>query len=151
MVETRRSSSASKSFSASSSSPELSSHLHSLPSDLRSRSMLLLNLGTDGVFVCERAMDTEKTVLTDVPVMEISLEADTNPKADVVPTPTIAGEVVTDGEKSKAGKNRAKDPWAKLLSEYSQNPHRIMRGPVFTVRCRGCDLSITPIYAQHPV
>ncbi|KAF2539536.1 hypothetical protein F2Q68_00018707 [Brassica cretica] len=135
MVKTRRSSSASKSFSASSSSPELSSHLHSLPSDLRSRSMLLLNLGTDGVFVCERAMDTEKTVLTDVPVMEISLEADTNPKADVVPTPTIAGEVVTDGEKSKAEKNRAKDPWAKLLSEYSQNPHRIMRGPVFTVRC----------------
>ncbi|KAH0837746.1 hypothetical protein HID58_092363, partial [Brassica napus] len=56
--------------------------------------------GTDGVFVCERA--------------------DTNPKVDVVPTPTIAGEVVTDGEKSKAGKNRAKDPWAKLLSEYSQ-------------------------------
>ncbi|KAF2539535.1 hypothetical protein F2Q68_00018706 [Brassica cretica] len=44
MVETRRSSSASKSFSASSSSPELSSHLHSLPSDLRSRSILLLNL-----------------------------------------------------------------------------------------------------------
>ncbi|WZY94926.1 hypothetical protein YC2023_067255 [Brassica napus] len=102
-------------------------------------------------------MDTEKTVLTDVPVLEISLEADTNPKVDVVPTPTIAGEVVTDGEKSKAGKNRAKDPWAKLLSEYSQvgqvssNPHRIMRGAVFTVRCRGCDLSITPIYAQRPV
>ncbi|KAF3502180.1 hypothetical protein F2Q69_00039604 [Brassica cretica] len=44
MVETRRSSSASKSFSASSSSPELSSHLYSLPSDLRSRSILLLNL-----------------------------------------------------------------------------------------------------------
>ncbi|KAF3561818.1 hypothetical protein DY000_02011038 [Brassica cretica] len=44
MVETRRSSSASKSFSASSSSPELSSHLHSLPSDLRSRSTLLSNL-----------------------------------------------------------------------------------------------------------
>ncbi|KAF3561747.1 hypothetical protein DY000_02011037 [Brassica cretica] len=65
-------------------------------------------------------MDTEMTVLTVVLVMEISLEADTNPKADVVPTPTIAGEVVTDGEKSKAGKNRAKDPWAKLLSEYSQ-------------------------------
>ncbi|KAG2278801.1 hypothetical protein Bca52824_061356 [Brassica carinata] len=74
MVETRRSSSASKSFSASSSSPELSSHLHSLPSDLSS--------GTG-----------------------------------FVPTPTIAGEVVTDGEKSKAGKNGAKDPWAKLLSE----------------------------------
>ena len=36
-------------------------------------------------------MDTEKTVLTDVSVIEISFEADTNPKANVVPTPTIAG------------------------------------------------------------
>ena len=39
-------------------------------------------------------MDAEKPVLTDVPVMEISLEADTNPEADVVVTPTIAGLVV---------------------------------------------------------
>nr|VDD20551.1 unnamed protein product [Brassica rapa] len=30
------------------------------------------------------------------------------------------GEVVTDGEKSKAGKKRAKAPWAKPLSQYSQ-------------------------------
>ncbi|WZZ09070.1 hypothetical protein YC2023_094991 [Brassica napus] len=29
-------------------------------------------------------------------------------------------EVVTDGEKSKAGKKRAKAPWAKPLSQYSQ-------------------------------
>nr|VDD63084.1 unnamed protein product [Brassica oleracea] len=65
-------------------------------------------------------MDAEKPVLTDVPVMEISLEADTNPEADVVVTPTIAGEVVTDGEKSKAGKKLAKAPRAKLLSQYSQ-------------------------------
>ena len=39
-------------------------------------------------------MDAEKPVLTDVPVMEISLEADTNPEADVAVTPTIAGLVV---------------------------------------------------------
>ncbi|WZY81154.1 hypothetical protein YC2023_027538 [Brassica napus] len=52
MVETRRNSSASKSFPASSSSPELSSHLHSLPSDLRSRSMLLLNLYVRSEFRC---------------------------------------------------------------------------------------------------
>lgn len=39
-------------------------------------------------------MDAEKPVLTDVPVMETSLEADTNPEADVVVTPTIAGLVV---------------------------------------------------------
>ncbi|KAH0865389.1 hypothetical protein HID58_082600 [Brassica napus] len=95
-------------------------------------------------------MDAEKPVLTDVPVMEISLEADTNPEADVVVTPTIAVlvvcEVVTDGEKSKAGKKLAKAPRAKLLSQYSQNPHHIMRGHVFTVGCRGCDLSIKDQY-----
>ncbi|CAH8309138.1 unnamed protein product [Eruca vesicaria subsp. sativa] len=61
-------------------------------------------------------MNAEKPVLTDVYVMEISLEADTNPETDVVATPTIAGEVVTDGEKSK---KRAKPPWA-LHSQYSQ-------------------------------
>ncbi|KAF3496765.1 hypothetical protein DY000_02056677 [Brassica cretica] len=104
--------------------------------------------GTGGVFVGERAMDAEKPVLTDVPVMEISLEADTNPEADVVVTPTIAGggEVVTDGEKSKAGKKLAKAPRAKLLSQYSQNPHHIMRGHIFTVGRRGCDLSIKDQY-----
>ncbi|CAG7911758.1 unnamed protein product [Brassica rapa] len=32
----------------------------------------------------------------------------------------VPGEVVTDGEKSKAGKKRAKAPWAKPLSQYSQ-------------------------------
>ncbi|CAN7000628.1 unnamed protein product [Brassica rapa subsp. trilocularis] len=74
--------------------------------------------------------------------MEIYPEADTKPEADVLETPTIAGEVVTDGENSKAGKKRAKAPWAKLLSQYSQvvfflcnfrTPHCTMRGHVFTV------------------
>ncbi|KAL0667341.1 hypothetical protein Bca4012_030045 [Brassica carinata] len=91
-------------------------------------------------------MDAKKPVLTDVPVMKISLEADTNPEADVAVTPTIAGEVVTDGEKSTAGKKLAKAPRAKLLSQYSQNPHHIMRGHVFTVGRRGCDLSIKDQY-----
>ena len=39
-------------------------------------------------------MDAEKPVLTDMPVMEISLEADTKPEADVLTTPRIAGLVV---------------------------------------------------------
>ncbi|XP_018456768.2 uncharacterized protein LOC108827784 isoform X2 [Raphanus sativus] len=82
-------------------------------------------------------------VLTDVPLREASPEeTDANPEVDVLATPTVAEEVVGDGEKSKAGKKRAKAPWAKLLSQYPQNPHRIMRGPVFTVGRRGCDLSI---------
>ncbi|KAF2575303.1 hypothetical protein F2Q70_00000121 [Brassica cretica] len=81
-------------------------------------------------------------VLTDVPLREASPEIDANPEVDVLATPTAAEEVVADGEKSKAGKKRAKAPWAKLLSQYPQNPHRIMRGPVFTVGRRGCDLYI---------
>ncbi|KAL0746315.1 hypothetical protein Bca101_028317 [Brassica carinata] len=81
-------------------------------------------------------------VLTDVPLREASPEIDANREVDVLTTPTVAEEVVADGEKSKAGKKRAKAPWAKLLSQYPQNPHRIMRGPVFTVGRRGCDLSI---------
>ncbi|XP_013611410.1 PREDICTED: uncharacterized protein LOC106318103 isoform X2 [Brassica oleracea var. oleracea] len=81
-------------------------------------------------------------VLTDVPLREASPEIDANHEVDVLATPTVAEEVVADGEKSKAGKKRAKAPWAKLLSQYPQNPHRIMRGPVFTVGRRGCDLSI---------
>ncbi|ESQ37911.1 hypothetical protein EUTSA_v10028366mg [Eutrema salsugineum] len=89
-----------------------------------------------------QAMDAEKPVTADVPVMENSPETDANPEVEVLATPTIAGEVVADAEKSKAGKKRAKAPWAKLLSQYPQNPHRIMRGPVFTVGRRGCDLSI---------
>ncbi|KAL0719452.1 hypothetical protein Bca4012_068776 [Brassica carinata] len=141
MVETRRSSSASKSFSASSSSPELSSHLHSLPSDLRSRSILLLNLRQQRNRFRADTYNSRFGCLSHDFVWLIMIS---NVFVDL-------GEVVTDGEKSKAGKNGAKDPWAKLLSEYSQNPHRIMRGPVFTVRCRGCDLFITPIYAQHPM
>lgn len=30
------------------------------------------------------------------------------------------GEVVAEGERSKAGKKRANAPWAKLLSQYPQ-------------------------------
>ncbi|KAJ0250133.1 hypothetical protein HA466_0143250 [Hirschfeldia incana] len=177
MVETRRSSSASKRLCSSSSSPEPSS---SSPRPTK-RSKVKIDAAIESAAAAEPAgsssasevpvenqgpgsdpgsesgeqpelgssdpqgVDAEKAVvLTDVPVvMEISHpEADANAEADVLASPTIAGEVVADGEKSKAGKKRAKAPWAKLLSQYSQNPHRIMRGPVFTVGRRGCDLSI---------
>ncbi|CAH8294468.1 unnamed protein product [Eruca vesicaria subsp. sativa] len=176
MVETRRSSSASKRFCSSPSSPEPSS---SSPRPTK-RSKVKIDAAIESAAAAAaepagsssaseipvenqgpvsdpgsesgepelgssdpQGVDAEKPVLTDVPVMEISPEADANPEGDVLATPTIAGEVVADGEKSKAGKKRAnKAPWAKLLSQYSQNPHRIMRGPVFTVGRRGCDLSI---------
>ncbi|CAF1715612.1 unnamed protein product [Brassica napus] len=110
MVETRRSSSASKSFLASSSSPELSSHLHSLPSDLRSRSILLLNLRQQRNRFRADTYNSRFGCLSHDFVWLIMIS---NVFVDL-------GEVVTDGEKSKAGKNGAKDPWAKLLSEYSQ-------------------------------
>ncbi|XP_023635759.1 uncharacterized protein LOC17884288 isoform X2 [Capsella rubella] len=163
MVETRRSSSASKRFCASSSSPEASSSPRQSkrskaaaePAGSSSASEVPVEnqvpasdpgsesgepeLGSSD----PQAMDAEKPVTTDVPMIDNSPETDANPAVQVLATPTIAAEVVADAEKSKAAKKRAsKAPWAKLLSQYSQNPHRIMRGPVFTVGRRGCDLSI---------
>ncbi|KAG2316641.1 hypothetical protein Bca52824_019763 [Brassica carinata] len=118
---TSRSSSASKRFCSSSSpEPSSSSPRPTKRFKVKIDASIEFVRGTGGVFVGERA--------------------DTNPEADVLATPTIA--VVTDGEKSKAGKERAKAPWEKLLSQYPQNPHHILRGPVFTVGRRGCDLSI---------
>ncbi|CAG7897807.1 unnamed protein product [Brassica rapa] len=49
----------------------------------------------------------------------------------------FSGEVVTDGEKSKAGKKRAKAPWAKPLSQYSQQMmlnHQKLTQPKITSR-----------------
>ncbi|CAG7894105.1 unnamed protein product [Brassica rapa] len=149
MVETRRSSSASKRFCSSSSSPE--------PSSSSPRPSKRSKVKIDAALEPVRSSCTnqgpvsdpgepelgssdphaEKTVATDVRVMENSPEDD-----EVLATPTLAGEVVAEGERSKAGKKRANAPWAKLLSQYPQNPHRIMRGPVFTVGRLGCNLSI---------
>ncbi|KFK30845.1 hypothetical protein AALP_AA6G033000, partial [Arabis alpina] len=163
MVETRRSSSASKRF-CSSSSPEASSSPRP-----NKRSKVKIDASASESAAAEPAGSSsasevpienpvsepgsesgepelgssdpqveEKAVTTDVPVME----TEANPEVEVLATPTIAGEAVTDTEKSKGKKRASKAPWAKLLSQYPQNPHRIMRGPVFTVGRRGCDLSI---------
>ncbi|CAF2233390.1 BnaAnng19140D [Brassica napus] len=43
-------------------------------------------------------------------------------------------EVVTDGEKSKAGKKRAKAPWAKPLSQYSQVGQQCAVHVIFLVK-----------------
>ncbi|KAL1225140.1 ATPase family AAA domain-containing protein FIGL1 [Cardamine amara subsp. amara] len=175
MVETRRSSSASKRFCASSSSPEASSSPRPTkrskvkvdaaataiesaavePAASSSASEVPIeNQGPASDPGSEsgepelgssdpQAVDAEKPVTTDVPEMENCPETEANPEVEVLATPTIAGEVATDAEKSKTAKKRAsKAPWAKLLSQYPQNPHRIMRSPVFTVGRRGCDLSI---------
>ncbi|CAN6981811.1 unnamed protein product [Brassica rapa subsp. trilocularis] len=70
---------------------------------------------------------------------EPELRASHPKTSDALVTPSPPGEA----DKSKRGKKRSKaSPWAKLLSQYPQNPHRVMRGAVFTVGRRGCDLSI---------
>ncbi|CAH2035895.1 unnamed protein product, partial [Thlaspi arvense] len=80
---------------------------------------------------------------TDVPEMEKCPDTDMNPEVQGLVTPSPAGEVVAEAEKTKSAKKRtAKAPWAKLLSQYPQNPHRVMRASVFTVGRRGCDLCI---------
>ncbi|CAN6846057.1 unnamed protein product [Brassica oleracea var. botrytis] len=168
MVETRRSSSASKRFCSSSSSPEPSS---SSPRPSK-RSKVKIDAALEPVrcladFNQGPVSDpgepelgssdphAEKTVATDVPVMENS-PGDDEVLAGFTPCLFLfkkdfhfisnvfvyLGEVVAEGERSKAGKKRPNAPWAKLLSQYPQNPHRIMRGPVFTVGRLGCNLSI---------
>ncbi|KAL0800650.1 hypothetical protein Bca101_055825 [Brassica carinata] len=90
--------------------------------------------------------DGEKPVIAndDAPATANCPDTDTNQQVQGLVTPTPTGEAVAEAEKSKSksGKKRTKVPWAKLLSQYPQNPHRVMRGPVFTVGSRGCDLSI---------
>ncbi|CAH8336846.1 unnamed protein product [Eruca vesicaria subsp. sativa] len=97
-----------------------------------------------------KTSDVEKAVTTtDAPAVENCSDSDiNNPQVEGLVTPTPPGEVVSEAEKSKCGKKRskAKAPWAKLLSQYPQNPHRVMRGSVFTVGRKGCDLSIKDQY-----
>ncbi|KAL1216574.1 ATPase family AAA domain-containing protein FIGL1 [Cardamine amara subsp. amara] len=153
MVETRRSSSASKRLCASSAEtsssrpnkrskaaePAGSSSASEVPIENQGP---VSDPGSESVEpelrTCDpQTNDEERPVTTtDVPAMD----TDANPEVEGLATPTPA---VAEAEKSKSAKKRvAKAPWAKLLSQYSQNPHRIMRGSVFTVGRRGCDLCI---------
>ncbi|ESQ36643.1 hypothetical protein EUTSA_v10006579mg [Eutrema salsugineum] len=165
MVETRRSSSASKRFS--SSSPEPSSSRPSKrskaaaagaaePAGSSSASEVPIESqnpvsdpGSESGEPELRTSDLQTNdaerpaTATDVPAMENCPDTDMNPEVEGLVTPTPAGEVVAEAEKLKSGKKRiAKAPWAKLLSQHPQNPHRVMRGSVFTVGRRGCDLCI---------
>ncbi|EOA36786.1 hypothetical protein CARUB_v100081070mg, partial [Capsella rubella] len=156
MVETRRSSSASKRLPASSpettssssrptkrskaaAEPAASSSASEVPVENRGP---VSDPGSESGEPERRTPDpqtngAERPVTTaDVPAME----TDTIPEVEGLVTPTPA---VVEAEKSKSSKKRtAKAPWAKLISQCSQNPHRVMRGSVFTVGRRGCDLCI---------
>jgi hypothetical protein len=155
MVDTRRSSSASKRFCAATSSssrptkrskaaaePASSSSASEVPIDNQAPVSDPGSISGDPELRTSdpQSNDAERPVTTtDVPAME----TDTNPELEGLVTPTPAGEVVVEAEKSKSSKKRiAKAPWAKLLSQFPQNPHLVMRGSVFTVGRRACDLCI---------
>ncbi|KAG5399036.1 hypothetical protein IGI04_020850 [Brassica rapa subsp. trilocularis] len=116
IVETRRSSSAFKRFCSSSLSPEPSS---SSPPPTK-RPKVKIDAAIEFAAAAEPAESSSAArfwlrIKDRFRILDRNLETDTKPEADVLETPTIAGEVVTDGENSKAGKKRAKAPWAKLL------------------------------------
>ncbi|KAG7595622.1 AAA+ ATPase domain [Arabidopsis suecica] len=155
MVETRRSSSASKRFSAetsSSSRPTKRSKAAAEPAASSSASEVPIEnqgpVSDPGSESGEQELRTSDPQSNDAerPVNNTvvpAMETDTNPEVEGLVTPTPADEVVVEAEKSKSSKKRiAKAPWAKLLSQYPQNPHLVMRGSVFTVGRRGCDLCI---------
>ncbi|KAJ4902364.1 Uncharacterized protein Rs2_16315 [Raphanus sativus] len=72
--------------------------------------------------------------------MKISPEADTNPEADALTTPTIAGLVVKWCEKSKAGKKQAKAPWGSyFLSILSLTKAFFLRNYCAAKRSVGCN------------
>ncbi|KFK42647.1 hypothetical protein AALP_AA1G022100 [Arabis alpina] len=157
MVETRRSSSASKrlcssSPETSSSRPTKRSKAAAEPAGSSSASEVPIENQIPGSDPGSESGEPElrtsdpqsngverSVVKTDVVAMENC--PDTEVEGLVTPNP--AGEVVADAEKSKSAKKRiAKAPWAKLLSQYSQNPHRVIRSSVYTVGRKGCDLCI---------
>ncbi|KAJ0235702.1 AAA-type ATPase family protein [Hirschfeldia incana] len=148
MVETRRSSSASKRLSSSSPPPppptkrsKKTEPAGSSASEAPIESQIPELRGSD-----PKISDAERpvtTTTTDAPAVENCSDSDINPQVQGLVTPTPTGEVVSEADKSKWGKKRTKEaPWAKLLSQYPQNPHCVMRGSVFTVGRKGCDLSI---------
>ncbi|CAH8305318.1 unnamed protein product [Eruca vesicaria subsp. sativa] len=157
MVETRRSSSASKRLT-SSSPPETSSPRptkrskaavepagSSSASDvpIENQNPVPVPGSESGEEPKLRTSDQNPVPVNDEPAIANCNETDINQQVEGLVTPTPTGEVEAQAEKSKSsGKKRSKAPWAKLLSQYPQNPHRVMRGPVFTVGRRGCDLSI---------
>ncbi|XP_018437210.1 uncharacterized protein LOC108809559 isoform X2 [Raphanus sativus] len=160
MVETRRSSSASKRLSppeTSSSRPSKRSKVaaaaaepagSSSASDVPIESQNPVSVPvSESVEPKPTTNDAERPVIAngEAPTVANCPDSDINQQQVqglVTPTPTGEAVIEADKSKSKSGKKRSKAPWAKLLSQYPQNPHRVMRGPVFTVGRKGCDLYI---------
>ncbi|KAG2260472.1 hypothetical protein Bca52824_079766 [Brassica carinata] len=145
MVETRRSSSASKRLCSSSPPPETSSSSSRPTKRSKKAGSSVSEVPIESQIPVSKSGEPElrasepKTSDAERPVENCS-DSDINQQVQSLVTPTPA--VVSEPDKSKRGKKRTKAPWAKLLSQYPENPHRVMRGAVFTVGRRGCDLSI---------
>ncbi|XP_010556748.1 PREDICTED: uncharacterized protein LOC104825975 [Tarenaya hassleriana] len=156
MVETRRSSLATKRLSASpdssSSQPSKRSRTSASAGSSSTSEVPIENQGPtsdpgsdsgepESLSLHPQTVDAPKPVTSDVTPLENNTETDASAEAEVLVTPTTT--VLVDAKKPKAAKKRAgKAPWGKLLSQCSKNPHRVMKAPVFTVGRRGCDLSI---------
>ncbi|KAJ0245228.1 AAA-type ATPase family protein [Hirschfeldia incana] len=162
MVETRRSSSASKRLSppetpssrptkrskVTAAEPAGSSSASDVPIESQNQNQNPVTVpGSESGEPKLTTNDADRPVIAneEAPTVANCPDSDINNQQQVqgLVTPTPTGEVVAEASKSKSGKKqRSKAPWAKLLSQYPQNPHRVMRGPVFTVGRKGCDLSI---------
>lgn len=164
MVETRRSSSSSKRALPSSqpspppsnkrskatdAAPSTSDMPVAPPSEAASKS------GSESRDPELRSSDPDLT--DDAKPTDVDKSVDADVEADALVSPPTPGEAAVDAEKSKAvgvvfngrvkkratklGKVGSRIPWARLISQCSQNTHQYMTGAVFTIgHNRQCDL-----------
>ncbi|KAJ4727660.1 AAA-type ATPase family protein [Melia azedarach] len=166
MVETRRSSSSSKrALPSSQTSPPPSTKRSKATEASSSTSDVpeapppaeTLKSGSESRDPDLRSSDPENTEVAKAADVDKSTDADL--EADALVSPPTPGEAAVDAEKSKAvgvvfnGRMKKRGtklpkvgsrlPWARLISQYSQNSHVPMTGAVFTVgHNRQCDLYI---------
>ncbi|GAY40926.1 hypothetical protein CUMW_055550 [Citrus unshiu] len=164
MVETRRSSSSSKRALPSSQASPPPSNKRSKATDappstgdmpVAPPSEAASKSGSESREPELRSSDLDLT--DDAKPADVDKSVDADVEADALVSPPTPGETAVDAEKSKAvgvvfngrvkkratklGKVGSRIPWARLISQCSQNSHLSMTGTVFTVgHNRQCDL-----------
>ncbi|KAL9430742.1 hypothetical protein AB3S75_026022 [Citrus x aurantiifolia] len=164
MVETRRSSSSSKRALPSSQASPPPSNKRSKATDappstgdmpVAPPSEAASKSGSESREPELRSSDPDLT--DDAKPADVDKSVDADVEADALVSPPTPGETAVDAEKSKAvgvvfngrvkkratklGKVGSRIPWARLISQCSQNSHLSMTGAVFTVgHNRQCDL-----------
>ncbi|KDO87275.1 hypothetical protein CISIN_1g000858mg [Citrus sinensis] len=164
MVETRRSSSSSKRALPSSQASPPPSNKRSKATDappstgdmpVAPPSEAASKSGSESREPELRSSDLDLT--DDAKPADVDKSVDADVEADALVSPPTPGETAVDAEKSKAvgvvfngrvkkratklGKVGSRIPWARLISQCSQNSHLSMTGAVFTVgHNRQCDL-----------